>query len=199
MSLAPAGIVRSVRVVPDTLRLERRDTVVATCEPRNGLDGKGALLTTPCSWSLSRPAKASLLRVSNRITKVIAKDTGFTLITATAKTKKGQGKVAVVLSIPNSPEGPALFDTTFSILPATDTLTGAADRVTLQAYLRDPITGPMLAPVTWTLSNSNVVQPITSTKPAVTVIPIADGTVYVRGQVGATRTAPSFGLRACRR
>lgn len=173
--------VRSLFIRPDTMRLEVGDTALVRCEPYNGPNGTGALLATPCTWASLKPAKVTV-NGSGQTARIIARDTGFVGVTATAKQRRDTATVAVLTVIAGSPEGAELYAPEVTVQPHTILLSGDTARATLQGHVREPLTGPVAsASWTWTVRNTAVVQSISSTKSAVTLVPVADGNTYVVG------------------
>jgi hypothetical protein len=174
--------VRSVRVVPDTQRLEfGGDTGQAKCEPRNTRDTTGIVLANRCKW-LADTAAVKLL-VSGQSVRIVPKRSGFHFIRAMVKQVGDTGRVAALDDLASAPMGAELYDTVVSVLPEFVTLDGAAASATLQGHCRDPFTGP-LSPTpswTWTVRNATILDAVSSTKSAITITPNADGQTYVVG------------------
>ena len=175
--------VRSVRVVPDTMRLEVGDTGQATCEPRSTQDASGAVLGNKCAWASSNTGVVGVL-ASGQAARFPARKVGTAWITATASGKRDTVRLIVVTSVASSPRGAELFAPVVTVLPSTISLTPtstAAER-TLQGHCRDPVTGPIAGVTwTWTVVDPTTVASVASTKSAVTLTPVSDGETAVIG------------------
>lgn len=200
-SLSPDRIgssqqVASVVVKPDTLRLDLGDTSSATCTPFNT---KHQALTRPlCLWRVLDGAVASTS--SSALTaRIIARTLGTTKLIASAKSFADTTLVIVSglsttspcdTTLPRPLPGwvgftPGLLTSVAQVLPHTVGLSGLTARATLQGSLRDEC-GPILSDWTWTVRNTAAVQSISSTKSAVTLVPVANGTSYVVGLATTT-------------
>ena len=176
--------VRSVRVLPDTMRLELAtgDTGQAICEPRNTQDLSGSILANRCTWTAD--TSAVKLLVSGQTVRIVPKRAGFHTVRAVVRGLADTARVAVLTTLAGAPEGAELFDTTVTVLPHTVSLIGPTDREAVQGHCRDPFTGP-LSPTpewAWTVRDPAVIQAISSTSSAVTLVPLGDGQTYVVGE-----------------
>lgn len=75
-----------------------------------------------------------------------------------------------------------------TVLPHTLALNGVAARGTLQGHVREPGVGPVAGAFwNWTVRTVGVVAAIPSSRSAVTVVPLANGTTYIVGAVGSRK------------
>lgn len=80
------------------------------------------------------------------------------------------------------------FTPVVTVQPHAIALSGSSARATLQGHVREPLTGPVAgATWTWTVRNTSVLDDISSTKSAVTLVPDDNGSTYVVGDVGGAK------------